>query len=609
VTIDTRAGAEQTPAVPDKVARRWSNRRSDPAPLLPSRRRDAIEYGVFAVLVIAAVVYTINGSLYRVQTSIDMAALVALVYSWNIISGFTGYISFGQISFFGFGAFATAELVIHAGMPWWVAAPVAGLLSALAAVPLGLIMLRLRGIFFAIGMHGVLNVLGLLAAQWTFTGGGVGLTLPGSLDQSTIFLALTATVLVAAGLNLYMSRSRFGLRAMAVRDDEEAASAMGVRTVRVKVTAFVLSALVPAVVGGLVAYNRSYIDSPSAFSSTMEVQVMLYAIAGGMGTFWGPLLGAVPLQLIGDQLWLNYPGVQLGLFGLLIILIVLFMRGGVISVFNRFGLLNRTIHGPPDPLPSLDELERRRPPAPGEREGHVLDVRGVKVRFGGVHALRGVDLTVQRGEIVCIIGANGAGKTTLFNAITGMVAVSDGTLIFDGEDIGRMPVHTRARRGLGRTFQIPRPFESMTVWENIFLAAASGRRRDEASDQAAWVVRVLGLEDIWLRPVRTLPVGHRRMVELARALALQPELIMLDEVMAGMSHDELERVRRAIREMPRFGVGAVAGIEHVIRAIIDIADRIVVVDEGAIIASGAPREIMEHPDVVRAYLGGEVLAR
>jgi branched-chain amino acid transport system permease protein len=604
VTVD-----EPAAVVPAARARRWRGRRSEAVPQVPSRRRDAIEYGVFALLVIAAIVYTINGSLYRVQVSIDMATLVALAYGWNIISGFTGYISFGQISFFGFGAFATAELVIHAGMAWWVAAPLAGLMSAAAAVPLGMIMLRLRGIFFAIGMHGVLTVLGLLAAQWTFTGGGVGLTLPGSLDQSTIFLALMVMVVIAAGINLYMSRSRFGLRAMAVRDDEEAASAMGVGTVRVKVAAFVLSAFVPAVVGGLVAYNRSYIDAPSAFSSTMEVQVMLYAIAGGMGTFWGPLLGTVPLQLIGDQLWLNYPGVQLGLFGFLIILIVLFMRGGVTSVFNRFGLLNRTIHRPPDPLPSLEDLERRRPGPGDERHGNVLEVRGVKVRFGGVHALRGVDLTVEHGEIVCIIGANGAGKTTLFNAITGMVHVSEGSLLLDGEDIGGMPVHRRARRGLGRTFQIPRPFESMTVWENIYLAAASGRRGADASDQAAWVVRVLGLEDIWLRPVATLPVGHRRMVELARALALQPELIMLDEVMAGMSHDELERVRQAIREMPRFGVGAVAGIEHVIRAIIDIADRIVVVDEGRIIASGAPHEIMEHPDVVRAYLGAEVLAR
>ena len=239
----------------------------------------------------------------------------------------------------------------------------------------------------------------------------------------------------------------------------------------------------------------------------------------------------------------------------------------------------------------------------------ALSIDGVHAGYGGLRVLHDVSLEVARNEVVSVIGANGAGKTTFFNAVTGLVEPTAGSIEFNGHDVTKTPTHRLAEYGLGRTFQIPRPFESMTVWENIYLAALGGRRSHDAGAQAAWVVHILNLEKIWQAPVLTLPVGYRRMVELGRALALQPDLILLDEVMAGMSQEELEQVRGAIRQMPSFGVGAVAGIEHVIRAIVDLADRIVVLDEGEKIAEGAPDEIMRHPEVVKAYLGEEMLTR
>jgi len=578
--------------------------RGDSGPRPATRRSDLVEAGVFALLVVIAVVVTVAGTRYRVQVSTDIAMFVTLAYSWNVISGFTGYISFGQVAFFGFGAYVTSLLIIHAGLTWWLAAAVAAVMSGLLAIPLGMIMLRLRGIYFALGMFAIVSVLSLTASRWSYAGSGTGLIIPGKLAQVAVFAAMIVAAVLAFGLNAYMSRSRFGLRAMSIRDDEEVASAMGVRATRVKVMAFALSATLPSFVGGLVAYNRSFINAASAFDPTIDLQTILFAMAGGIGTLWGPLIGAVSLELIGNQLWLNYPSIQLALFGALIILILLFLPGGVVSLFNRFGMLRRPIVKAPAVLP-----EGRPPVVPevdGLRSEKILECREVGVSFGGVHALQEVSLSVDRGETVCIIGANGAGKTTLFNAVTGMVKPSHGEIVFNGKAITDQLPHRLPKLGLARTFQIPRPFESMTVWENILLAAYGGRCSHDAVNQAAWVVRTLDLEDLWLQPVVTLPAGHRRLIELGRALALQPDLILLDEVMAGMTQEELERVRGTIRAMASHGVGAVAGVEHVIRAIVDLADRIVVLDEGRLIASGPPDTILRDPEVVRAYLGGEL---
>lgn len=577
---------------------------------LPSRRGDAVQGGAILVVLAALLLYGLLGS--RTQLAIDIAMFVALAYSWNVISGFTGYVSFGQVLFFGLGALITAELIIRASVPWLLAAVLAGVAAGLIAIPIGIVMLRLRGIYFALGMFGLVYIVSLLASQWSFTGGSTGLIIPGTSATNLVLTTVVAIAALAFALNAFMARSAFGLQAKAIRDDEQVAQAMGVATTRVKVTAFALSAVLPAAVGGVIAYNRAFIDHSTVFDSSMDLQVIVFVLAGGIGTLWGPLVGAVVLTVASDQLSKAMPDYQLALFGLLVILVTILMPGGVVSALNRFGWLRRDIVKGTQPLSAKTDLEAtlfgtpRAESRDDRKSEELLACRGVDVKFGGVHALRGVDFTVRTGDTLFIIGANGAGKTTLFNAITGIVRPSAGSIVFDGVPIDRLRPHQLAQQGLGRTFQIPRPFESMTVWENVLLAAYGGRRSKRAVQQAAWVVHVLGLGDICFSPTETLAVGHRRMVELARALALAPRLILLDEVMAGMSDEELETVRDAIRRMPSFGVDAVAGIEHVIKAIMDLATEITVLDNGEKILTGEPREILSHPEVVRAYLGGPV---
>jgi branched-chain amino acid transport system permease protein len=551
------------------------------------------------VLVPAVAAAPLAGSAYVLQLATDILTFSALAYSWNLISGCTGYLSFGQVAFFGIGAYATALLVIHTPIPWYAAAVLASLLAAVAAALVGTVMLRLRGIMFALGMLGLARILGVVVQHWPYAGGAVGLTLPAQLTPLAVYFVTWVAALVAFGFNAFVLQSAWGLAAMGVRDDEGAAAALGVPTTRIKVIIFMMSALAPAAVGGVVAWNRSFLDPTSGFDPSVDLQVVVFALFGGIGTLWGPAIGTFVLMLVSEELWAYVPELQLALYGLLVIAVVLAFPGGAVGLANRFGWLRRRAVLAPASFPSVTRPAS--PPAAGR--GPILEVRDLTVRFGGVVALDRISLTVANGEMVTIIGANGAGKTTLFNAITGFVVPSEGSILYRGASVVGVPSFRRARNGIARTFQIPRLMETLTVWENALLAGNNGRRAAHAVEQAAWALETVGLERLWLEPADSLTPGQRRRLELARALALDPTLILLDEVMAGMTKAEHEEIRAVLRRLREFGVAAVAGVEHVISAIADLSDRMIVLDHGAMIAQGTPDAVLNDPVVIQSYLG------
>jgi branched-chain amino acid transport system permease protein len=555
--------------------------------------------GLVVLVLLAAAPLLRSG--YVLQFATDILSFVALTYSWNLISGLTGYLSFGQVTFFGIGAYATALIVQHSPIPWYLAIPLAVVLSGCVAFLLGAVMLRLRGIMFAIGMLGLARILAVVIANWSFAGGAVGLTLPAELTPIAVYVGTWVVALFAFGLNAWFLHSQFGLRAMSVRDDEGAAAALGVDTKRIKILTFVLSALAPAAIGGLVAWNRSFIDPASAFDPTMDLQLLVFTLFGGIGTLFGPLLGTLVLMLVGEQLWAYVPDLQLALYGGLVIVVVLAFPGGLVGLANRFGWLRRQ----PILAPARFPTKIVPPPAPPPHQAGapILEVRDLSVRFRGLVALDGLSFCVQQGESVTILGANGAGKTTMFNVVTGFLPPSEGSVHYAGRQVDEFVAFQRARAGIARTFQIPRLMESMTVWENVLLAGGNGRLSHRAVEQTAWALHITRLAPMWLGSVGRLSPGQQRRLELARALALGPTLLLLDEVMAGMTVDDQEEIREVLRRLPEFGVAAVAGIEHVISAVADISDRMIVLDHGRKIAEGVPAVVLRDPVVIESYLG------
>ena len=555
---------------------------------------------VGALFVLLAIAIPLTGSAYTLQLATDVLTFAALAYGWNLISGFTGYVSFGQASFYGLGAYSTAAFVMHGHVPWYFAIGLGGIVAAVSAAVLGPIMLRLRGILFALGMFGLTRILGVVFSDWNYVGGSMGVTLPAQLTPVSVYTGMVLLACAAFVLNAFFARSGFGLDAMSVREDEDAAGALGVQTTRVKVIAFVLSAVLAGLAGGLVAWSRSYLDPSSAFDPSIDLRTVVFVLFGGIGTLWGPLIGTAVLMVIGEQFLVYFPNLELALYGVVVIATVLALPGGLVSLANRYGWLRRRATLAPPTLPAGEAPLA--PSAPGG-DTAVLEIADLTVRFGGLVALDRVSFTIRRGETVSIIGANGAGKTTLFNAITGFVAPSGGEIRFNGASVIGLPVFRRVQRGMARTFQIPRLMPGMTVWENVLVASRHGRQSHRAVAHAAWVLRTVGLDTMWLDSVERLTPGLQRELELARVLALQPDLVLLDEVMAGMTRDEQESVRTVIRRLGQFGVAGIVCVEHVIAAIADLSDRMVVLDFGRKIAEDVPAEVLKDPVVVRAYLG------
>ena len=554
-------------------------------------------------VVLCAVPYAGLPAFYETFGYLLLSAIV-LATSWNLLSGYSGYFSFGHGAFFGVGVYTTAALAGTYGWPFLWTLPLAALTATVLGVALGAVVFRvraLRGELFALLTLAITFVLSTIALNAVDGGPGIMVNVVMPNIAPTAPGVIYLLMLAAAALTLWtayaMVHSRFGTGLFAIHDDEDVAEVMGVPTYRFKLAAFAISCALAGLAGGIHAIFVSYVTVAETFSIALAVNVVLMAALGGTRHWLGPAVGAVAITVL-LYAFTSGQAAVLGraLSGLILIVVIVAMPMGILGQIVDY------FSKEPRPRPKAEDLPRQAVKVSGEP---LLVLRGVDKAFKGVQALGGADLEVRRGEILGLVGPNGSGKSTLINVVSGHYRADGGSIRFEGAELTRMPAHRIARAGIARTYQIPRPFPQLTVLQNVALPPMFGRvvmDRARAEDEAWRWLAFTGLEAKAYRLPADLNLHERKFLELARALASRPKLLFLDEVLSGLTPAEMNGALRLIRAIRDQGASIVF-VEHVMRAVMELADRVAVLTYGKAIAAGAPAEVMRHPDVVSAYLG------
>ncbi|WP_037269825.1 ABC transporter permease subunit [Kibdelosporangium aridum] len=582
-------------------------------------RRVSLAIAAVAFVALIAFPFIAPDATYE-HTVMLLAFLVAIQsISWNIISGFAGYISLGHSVFLGIGAYTAGILSTRWEVHPLALAPLSGVVAVVIALLVGSVVLRAKGpafVIITIAMLLLFQILTVNLPELTNGSDGITLELPtwgrdvGNIPFYFMFLALMA---VTFGFSAWIRRTKFGTGLVAIREDEGKAAAIGIPTTLYKNLAYAASAFFIGVAGAVYAYFLTFLNPLGAFNILTSVTVVLGALVGGRGTLWGPVIGAFIVSFASEAATVYGGGSQsrLLLFGVALVIIVLFLPDGLLPVLQRLLTKRRKVeytdhagaleHGPV-------EVVTREPIEP--KPGPLLELRNVHKAFGGLKAVNGVDLTVPAGSITALIGPNGSGKTTLFNLITGTGGAHTGEVWFDGERIDGLSPWARAHRGLGRTFQVTRLFKSMTVLENVVAplesfsprVLASGAVAGDEADRARELLSFVGLGRFESERAGALSYGQQKLVELAQVLMLEPRMVLLDEPAGGINPGLVDRMAEIIRVANRQGITFLV-VEHNIPMVLDLCDPVFVLARGEVIASGPPGVIRNDPAVLDAYLG------
>ncbi|MGM4989448.1 branched-chain amino acid ABC transporter ATP-binding protein/permease [Tardiphaga sp. 841_E9_N1_2] len=555
--------------------------------------------------------------------NIGLAALVAM--GLVLLTGVGGLTSFGQAAFCGFGAYTTAYLTTAYGMSPWLTLPMSLIVSGLAAVLLGIITMRLSGHYLPLGTIAWGISLFYLFSKLEFLGRNDGISgIPPlsigtwkMLDPGSIYFPIWIAVIICALLSMNLLDSRTGRAIRALRRGHIAAEAFGVQTARAKLLVFIYAAVLAGLSGWLYAHFQRAAN-PTPFGPHLGIEYLFIAVVGGAGYVWGGVLGAAVVVILKEVLQSYLPlifgggGGQLEtiVFGILLVALLQLAPTGMwpwLTAWLPAGD-SRKRPAPADALPARND---HRPDT-----GVLLQVDKARKQFGGVVAVNDVSFNVQAREIVALIGPNGAGKSTTFNLITGVLAATAGKVTVLGKSVSGAPPQEIVKLGIARTFQHVKLVPDMTVLENVALGAhlrgrsgaiASMLRLDRADEakllaEAAKQIERVGLGDQMNQLAGSLSLGQQRIVEIARALCVDPMLLLLDEPAAGLRHMEKQQLATLLRQL-RDGGMSVLLVEHDMGFVMNLANRIVVLDFGTKIAEGTPADIKTNPDVVKAYLG------
>ena len=554
--------------------------------------------------------------------NIGLSALVAM--GLVLLTGVGGLTSFGQAAFCGFGAYTTAVLSTTYGVSPWLTLPLSLVVSGTAAVLLGLVTVRLSGHYLPLGTIAWGLGLFYLFSKLEFLGRNDGISaIPplsvGSfrmLDPGSIYYAIWVAVLIAALLTLNLLDSRTGRAIRALRRGHVAAEAFGVYAPRAKLLVFIYAAVLAGLSGWLYAHFQRAAN-PTPFGVQVGIEYLFIAVVGGAGYVWGGVLGAAIVIILKEILQSYLPLLLHGegqletiVFGILLVTLLQLAPTGVWP-----WLMARLPFKPSRRRPDTTLALPARP-RPAGAPSVLLQIENARKQFGGVIAVNDVSFDVQAREIVALIGPNGAGKSTTFNLITGVLPPTAGRISVLGKPMGGAPPQEVVKLGIARTFQHVKLVPDMTVLENVAIGAhlrghagplASMFRLDRSDEaklfaEAARQIERVGLGDQIDQLAGSLSLGQQRIVEIARALCVDPMLLLLDEPAAGLRQMEKQRLATLLRQLREGGMSVLL-VEHDMGFVMDLADRIVVLDFGTKIAEGTPEAIKTNPEVIKAYLG------
>jgi branched-chain amino acid transport system permease protein len=573
-----------------------------------------------AILALAAAIvpYLFPVSSYVVQMFMQAVTYAVAVLGMVVVLGYTGQINLAQAAFFGFGAYGVALGTVAGGLGFWISLALGVGVATIAGFLLGATTIRLGGHYLAMITISFQQIFDLVLVNWIEVTRGpdgiAGIERPSLfgyvLADDRAYLLFCAVVLYALVFAVWwLPNTRLGRAMRSVRENQLAAEVVGVHTLRTKVVAFALSALLGAIGGGLYAAGFAYI-SPDNFNFARSVEFLTAVLLGGVQSPFGGVIGTVLIVQMPE--WLKQlpeamrfiKDVYLAVYGIGVILIMVFLPEGIWGLIKLWrAKFAKPVVTDTSGIAPLDF------DVSGKNGGVLLKLAGLAKHFGGLKAVDGIDLEVQRGTVHALIGPNGSGKTTSLNVVSGIYKPTLGSVMLDGEDVSQTQPHQRAGRGVGRTFQNIRLFATLSALENVMVGAQRDRNPIPGGNRALRAramsaLQFVGLADRAHVIVRNLPYGHQRLVEIARVLAGHPKLLLLDEPAAGLNQTEKMELVELLKRLRGHGL-TVFLIDHDMGLVEKVSDRISVLNFGRKIAEGTPQEVLRNPDVIAAYLGTE----